>query len=169
LRSGTERGCLSATLLPAAVALARATCAALLTQWFLSVFFFPACSAPLSCPPPRPHLARSLAQFKYGEDLAGNPALWYGLAELPRRERQGRLHTAALRVSKFVRSCARANTGLSKGLGKGMSRLANLAQKDETARALGGAVVKELGGDAGAALSVLLEKKKKKKKKGQKT
>ena len=71
-----------------------------------------------------------------------------------------------------MRSCARANTGLSKGLGKGMSRLANLAQKDETARALGGAVVQELGGDVGAALSVLekkKEKKKKKKKKGQKT
>ena len=137
---------------------------------FLLACFLPRLLALPLLPPPPPF--PPLAQFKYGEDLAGNPALWYGLAELPRRERQGRLHTAALRVSKFVRSCARANTGLSKGLGKGMSRLANLAQKDETARALGGAVVQELGGDVGAALSVLekkKEKKKKKKKKGQKT
>merc|ERR1711871_673791 len=86
----------------------------------------------------QPGFLNRTLKFKYGEDLEGNPALWYMLSLQPRREQKRRMHVAAQRVTMFVRKCAALNVTGGRGFGRHLASMANLAQKDQAARSLGG-------------------------------
>ena len=81
------------------------------------------------------YLNRTL-KFKYGVDLEGNTALWYGLthetetsAVLTRADKNKRENRAAARLVHFWRKCLRGEHG-------GMTSAIERARKADAARAL---------------------------------